>query len=171
MWVRGGVACAPHTNIIDNDGTRWDGESKLMFVPSKIFIVTRRMMWLIVSWQEWMCSLHIKANNISTTVHAMTKSFVPFCSAQDGEFADINCLVFWAHWKNGEFWIKHQVYNKGIFTNFRYFLTIWNIECAVDSELNGAINFVVSCSVVEIIHSKKSKILCSVAKYLNKCTC
>ena len=36
-------------------------------------------------------SLH---NNISATVHAMTKWFVLFCSAQDGEFADINCLVF-----------------------------------------------------------------------------
>ena len=33
-------------------------------------------------------------NNISTTVHAMTKSFVPFCSAQDGESTDMNCLVF-----------------------------------------------------------------------------
>ena len=32
--------------------------------------------------------------NISTTVHAMTKPFVPFCSAQDGKSADMNCLVF-----------------------------------------------------------------------------
>ena len=32
--------------------------------------------------------------NISTTVHAMTKSFVPFCSAQDGESTDMNCSVF-----------------------------------------------------------------------------
>ena len=32
--------------------------------------------------------------NISTTVHAMTKSFVPFCSAQNGESTDINCLMF-----------------------------------------------------------------------------
>ena len=31
---------------------------------------------------------------ISTTVHATTKSFVPFCSAQDGESSDMNCLVF-----------------------------------------------------------------------------
>ena len=31
---------------------------------------------------------------ILTTVHAMTKSFAPFCSAQDGESVDINCLVF-----------------------------------------------------------------------------
>ena len=29
--------------------------------------------------------------NILTTVHAMTKPFVPFCSAQDSESADINC--------------------------------------------------------------------------------
>ena len=32
--------------------------------------------------------------NISTTVHATTKSFVTFCSAQNGESADINSLVF-----------------------------------------------------------------------------
>ena len=32
--------------------------------------------------------------NISTTVHAMTKSLVPFCSAQDGESTDMNSLVF-----------------------------------------------------------------------------
>ena len=32
--------------------------------------------------------------NILTTIHAMTKSFLLFCSAQDGESADMNCLVF-----------------------------------------------------------------------------
>ena len=32
--------------------------------------------------------------NISVTVHDMKKSFVPFCSAQDGESTDMNCLVF-----------------------------------------------------------------------------
>ena len=32
--------------------------------------------------------------NTLTTVHAMRKPFVPFCSAQDAESADINCLVF-----------------------------------------------------------------------------
>ena len=31
---------------------------------------------------------------ISTTVHAMTKSFIPFCLAQDSESTDMNCLVF-----------------------------------------------------------------------------
>ena len=40
--------------------------------------------------------------NILTTLHAMTKLFVPFCSAQDGEFTDMNCLVLWAHCENGE---------------------------------------------------------------------
>ena len=38
-------------------------------------------------------TLH-KNYNISTTVYATTKSFVPFCSAQDGESTDMNCLVF-----------------------------------------------------------------------------
>ena len=52
--------------------------------------------------------------NISTTVCAMTKLSVPFCSAQDGESIDINCFVFWAHYKNGKILAKRQVYNKGI---------------------------------------------------------
>ena len=51
--------------------------------------------------------------NISTTVHATTKLFVPFCSAQDSEFIDIKYLVFWAHCKNGKILVKCQVYNKG----------------------------------------------------------
>ena len=39
---------------------------------------------------------------ILTTVLAMTNPFVPFCSAQDGESAVMNCLVFIAHCKNGK---------------------------------------------------------------------
>ena len=69
-----------------------------------------------------------KNNNISTTVHAMTKSFVMFCSTQDGESTDVNCLVFWAHCKNGKILTKRQVYNKGIFTNFGYFSLKWDID-------------------------------------------
>ena len=46
-------------------------------------------------------AIHIKTTNqafnrlnknISTTVHAMTKSLVPFYSAQNGESNDINCF-------------------------------------------------------------------------------
>ena len=40
----------------------------------------------------------------------MTKSFVSLCSAQDGESADMNCLVFWTHCKNGKILTKRQVY-------------------------------------------------------------
>ena len=45
----------------------------------------------------------LKALKISRqpTIHAMTKLFVPFCSAQEGQSADMNCLVFWAHCENG----------------------------------------------------------------------
>ena len=50
--------------------------------------------------------------NISTTVSAITKSFLSLCSAQDGESADMNCLVFWAHCENGKILMKR--YNKGI---------------------------------------------------------
>ena len=60
-------------------------------------------------------------SDISTTVHAMTKSFVPFCSAQDDESADINCLVFWAYYKNAKILTKRQVYNKGISSIFGNF--------------------------------------------------
>ena len=73
--------------------------------------------------------------NISTTVHAMRKSFVPFCSAQDGESIDINCLVFWAHCENGKILTKHQVYNKGILPIlpiFSGYEILISIECAVD---------------------------------------
>ena len=33
-------------------------------------------------------------SHILTTIHATTKSFIPFCSAQDCESTDMNCLVF-----------------------------------------------------------------------------
>ena len=56
--------------------------------------------------------------NISATVHATTKSFALLSSAQDGESADMNCLVVWAQSKNAQISMKRQVYNKGIFTNF-----------------------------------------------------
>ena len=42
------------------------------------------------------------SKNILTTLHAMTKLFVSLCSAQDGEFTDINYLVLRAHCENGE---------------------------------------------------------------------
>ena len=41
--------------------------------------------------------------NISKTAQATTKSFLPYCSAQNDESNDINCLVFWAYCKNGKF--------------------------------------------------------------------
>ena len=44
----------------------------------------------------------LTSQNISTTVHGTIKSLVPFCSAQDDESNDINCLVFWAQFKNGQ---------------------------------------------------------------------
>ena len=54
----------------------------------------------------------------------MTKSFVPFCSAQDGESTDMNCLVFLEHCKTGKILMKRQVYYKGIFTDLQYFFII-----------------------------------------------
>ena len=76
----------------------------------------------------------------------MTKSFVPFCSTQDGESTDMNCLVFRAHCKNGKILMKHQVYNKGILpilVIFSGYEMLISLECAVDSEQNGVIYFIV----------------------------
>ena len=68
-----------------------------------------------ILWCDFAFNGLILHSNISTTVHAMTKSFVLFCSAQDDESTDMNCLVFWVHCKNGKILMKCQVYNKGIF--------------------------------------------------------
>ena len=61
-----------------------------------------KALWRVLLWSypleniKLITSLivHNKAVNISTTIHATTKSFVPFCSAQDGESTDMNSLVF-----------------------------------------------------------------------------
>ena len=66
--------------------------------------------------------------NISTTVHATTKSFAPFCSAQDGESTGTNCLVFWAHCENSKILMKRQVYNKGILLILSIFFMLQNID-------------------------------------------
>ena len=57
-------------------------------------------MWRYSSWKSQKFTIVNRSivnanNNISTTVHATTKSFVPFYSAQDGESTDniMNCLV------------------------------------------------------------------------------
>ena len=125
--------------------------------------------------------LHSKDVNILPTIHGMTKLFVPFCSAQDDESTDMNCLVFWAHCKNGKILTKHQVYiyNKGILPIlgiFPWYKIIVPLECAADSEWNGAMNLVASCSVVELsVHKNCKKISLerpkSTSNYLNNCTC
>ena len=89
----------------------------------------------LISWSTCACHKYIKSfglqqpkpHNISTTVHATTKSFV---LVQDGEFACwyklFNVLSTLQKWKNFD---KRQVdKHKGIFTNFRYFLIIWDID-------------------------------------------
>ena len=98
---------------------------------------------------------------ISTTIHAMTKLFVPFCSAQDGESAEINYSVFWAHCENGKNSTKCQVYNKGIFpisSNFLQNEILISLKSAVDFEWNGVTSFVVSCSVAKLFICKSHKI-------------
>ena len=56
-----------------------------------------------------------------------------------------------------------SLYNKGIFTNFGYFFSwheiLISLECAVDSEQNGVIDSVVSCSVVELFITEATKIM------------
>ena len=69
---------------------------------------------------------HHITQNISTTVLATTKSFVPFCSAQDGKSADINCLVIQAHCQTEKFYQNTKSIIRGfslilnIFHNMRY---------------------------------------------------
>ena len=87
----------------------------------------------------------------------MTKFSLPFCSAQDGESTDMNCLVFWPLCKNGKIWTKHQVYNKGILPilgTFSLCEILISSESTFHSEWNGVINFVTSCSVVELLAHK-----------------
>ena len=74
------------------------------------------------------------SKNISATIHARAKLFVLFCSAQDGESAGMNCLVFWAHCKNTYYFQQNtkSIYNQGIFTNFGYFCNM-TLKCAVVS--------------------------------------
>ena len=92
----------------------------------------------------------------------MTKLFVLFCLAQDGESADMNCLVFWAHFQNGKILTKRQVYNKGIspiLGIFSQYGILILLKCAVDSEWNGVISSVVSCSIVEIfLHESHQRV-------------
>ena len=53
----------------------------------------------------------------------MTELFVLFCSAQDGESTDMNCLVFGAQCKNGKILKKHV---KSIIREFSPFWIIFN---------------------------------------------
>ena len=96
--------------------------------------------------------------NISTTVHATTKLFLPFFSTQDGDSTDINCLVFWAHCQSGKFLTKHQVYNKGIFINLGNYEILISLEYMIDSEWNNVINFDASCSVAKLFIRRNHKI-------------
>ena len=45
----------------------------------------------VLSFQVLLLQLY---NNILKTIHAMTKSFVLFYSAHNGESTDMNCLAF-----------------------------------------------------------------------------
>ena len=97
---------------------------------------------------------HSTAYKYSPTIHAMTKLFVPFCSAQNNESTDMNCLVFWVHCKNGKIWTNHQVYNKGIspiLGSFSKYEILISLESTVDSQMNDVVNSVVSCLIAEFL--------------------
>ena len=79
-----------------------------------------------------------RAQDISPTIIAMTKLFVLFCSAQDDESADINCLVFRGQCQNGKILMKRQVYIirgflpiLGVLSQYEMLISF---ECTVDSE-------------------------------------
>ena len=73
--------------------------------------VTKTRQYHSIQWPK-------ATQNISTTVHATTKLFVPFYSAQDGESTDMNCLAFWAHCKNGKILMEPPVYIRGFLPIF-----------------------------------------------------
>ena len=75
--------------------------------------------------------------NISTTIHAMTKSFLPFRSAQDGKSTGVNCLVLFEHTAKMAKFAETPIYNKGILLILASFLgyeILLLLECTVDSE-------------------------------------
>ena len=68
-----------------------------------------------------------------------------------------NCLVFWVHCENGKILMKRQVYNKGILPilgTFSLCEILISSESTFHPEWNGVINFVTSCSVVELLVHK-----------------
>ena len=78
-------------------------------------------------------------SNISTTIHAMTKTGVPCCPAHNSESTDVNCLVFGAHFKNGKILMK--IFNENIKSIIRGFWVIFKqhgililLECMADYE-------------------------------------
>ena len=99
-----------------------------------------------VWWKHLIYNKDIFGSFCSMYLNKRTKSFVP---AQDGEYTDMSCLVFRAPCKNGKISAKCQVYNKGIFTNFRYFSQLWNIDIVKKGNwlwVNGVICGLVICS-------------------------
>ena len=109
---------------------------------------------------------------ISKTIHTTTKLFVPFYSAQDGKSTDMNYLIFRKNCENGKILTKHQVYNKGILPilgKFEQYEILISPESVVDSEWNGVINFVVSCSVAKlfICRSHKNPAINGLNQYMN----
>ena len=112
---------------------------------------------------------YLKKVLISTTVHAMTKSFVPFCSAQDGKSADTNCLVFQALCKNGKFLVKRKVYNKGfspILGNFSRYEILISLEWALGSEWNDVILFCYTMFVCRVVHLLTPMSICTMGTSL-----
>ena len=85
---------------------------------------------MLISWQQ--------------AIHATAKSFVPFCSAQNDESADMNCLVFWVLFKRAKIWLNVMSIIRG-FSNFGYSEVL---ECAVDSEWNDVVGNIKICLVI-----------------------
>ena len=61
--------------------------------------------------------------------------FALFYSVQEGESADVNCSVFWAHCEMAKFWWNA----KSVIRGFCQFCILMSLECAFDYEWNDAI--------------------------------
>ena len=86
-------------------------------------------------------------------VSATTKLFVLFCSAQLVSLLIL--IILSTTQRMAKFWWNAKVYNKGIFVNSGCFFLIWNY--CFDFEWSDVINFVVSCSVVELFIRREHK--------------
>ena len=122
--------------------------------------IIRMCSWLWMNWCNWFfimfnCWVMHPALNIPT-LHI---KYLNNCTC----YNKIICsILFSSRW--WVCWYELFSVSKGIrrfspiLGNFEKYEILISLECAIDSEWNGVINFIVSCSVVELFIHKKSNL-------------